>query len=197
MTLPSSRASLPPRTQRTRPVTNNGRTFPNIALLLYVPLSPRLIFVYLYLVLSHVCAAATSILQQFRLVQHPLHPSLTIMNPCPWDDNTRLHAYSNFQRLSNFHLQTCRTNADRYGRRRSSERRIENVAWEDSEQWVRNERGLAVGWAVWRRSYLNRNASATSSGLGPSESMEAQGRERAGSQSLTTRNGMEPAIKTW
>jgi len=31
-------------------------------------------------------------------------------------------------------------------------------------QWVKNERGLAVGWAVWRRSYLNRNASAAFSG---------------------------------
>jgi len=55
-------------------------------------------------------------------------------------------------------------------------------------QWVKNERGLAVGWAVWRRSYLNRNASAASSGLGPSESVQAQGGERARSQSLTTRN---------
>jgi len=45
-----------------------------------------------------------------------------------------------------------------------------------------------VGWAVWRGSYLNRNASAASSGLGQSKSVEAQGGERARSQSLTTRN---------
>ena len=37
---------------------------------------------------------------------------------------------------------------------------------------------------------MNRNASAASSGLGPSEPVEAQGEEHAGSQSLTTRNGM-------
>lgn len=48
-----------------------------------------------------------------------------------------------------------------------------------------------------RRSYLNRNASAASSGLGPSESVEVQGGERAGSQSLTTRNGMEQVTETW
>ena len=45
-----------------------------------------------------------------------------------------------------------------------------------------------MGWAVWRRSYLNRNASAASSRLGPSESVAAQGGECARSQSLMTRN---------
>jgi len=63
-------------------------------------------------------------------------------------------------------------------------------------QWIRNERGLTVGWVVWGQSYLNRNASVAFSGLGPSESVEAQGGECAGSQSLTTRNGMERAIET-
>jgi len=45
-----------------------------------------------------------------------------------------------------------------------------------------------VGWVVWRRSYLNRNASVAPSGLGPSESVEAQGGECARLQSLMTRN---------
>ena len=48
-----------------------------------------------------------------------------------------------------------------------------------------------MGWAVWRRSYLNRNAIAASSGLGRSEQWRRR-RGGEGSPSPTTRNGMEP-----
>ena len=95
MTLPSSRAPLPPGTQRTCPVANNGKAFPQ-----YCPASVRS-----FVTSSDVCLPISSSQsricsgdkqhQQFRLVQHPLHPSLTIMNPCLWDDNTRLHACPN------------------------------------------------------------------------------------------------------
>ena len=57
-------------------------------------------------------------------------------------------------------------------------------------------RGLAMEWVVWRRFYLNKNTSAASNGLGPLESLEAQGEKYAGLPSLTTRNDMERAIET-
>jgi len=64
-------------------------------------------------------------------------PFLYNHDPYLWDDNTRLHAYSNFQPLFIFHLQICRTNGDRYGRRRSEDRQTGNIAWEDSGLEIR------------------------------------------------------------
>ena len=158
-----------------------AKLFSNIALLPYVPLSPHLMFVYRYLVLSHVYAAATSAPSAVQTCSTFFAPFPYNHDPCLWDENTQLHAYSNPQCLSIFHLQTCRTTADRYGRTSNWERYLEG-------QWIRNERGLAVGWVVWRRSYLSRNANAASSGPGPSESVESQvenaGGERVGSQSF-------------
>ena len=121
-------------------------------------------FVYRYLVLSHVYAAATSAPSAVQTCSTLSAPFPYNHDPCLWDENTQLHAYSNPQCLSIFHLQTCRTTADRYGRTSNWERYLEG-------QWIRNERGLAVGWVVWRRSYLSRNANAASSGPGPSESV--------------------------
>jgi hypothetical protein len=53
---------------------------------------------------------------------------------------------------------------------------------------------LAMEWAVRRWYYRSRNASATSRGF---RSRWRKGGEGAGSPSLTTRNGMGPAIETW
>ena len=57
-------------------------------------------------------------------------------------------------------------------------RREKGSNWEHclGGQWVRNERGLAVRWAVWRRSYLNRNTSVAFTGLGPSQVSGGAGR---------------------
>jgi hypothetical protein len=128
VTLPSSRAPLPTPTQRTRPVTNNGKAFPQ-----YCPASVRS-----FVTSSDVCLLISSGM------------------PTGMDDDVPPNV---------------------------------NVAWEDSGLEMR---GFAVGW-----SYLNRNASGASSGLRPSESVEVPGGERAGSHSLTTRNGMERVIRTW
>jgi hypothetical protein len=167
VTLPSSRAPLPARTQRTRSVTNNGKAFPQ-----YCPASVRS-----FVTSSDICfpisrcrAAVTSIPSVVQICSTSSPPFAYIHHPCLWDDNTPLHAYSNPQCLSIFHLGTCRpVRRTTFGGTSNWERCL-------GGQWVRNERALAVEWAVCRWSYQNRIASAASSGLGPSESVEAQGR---------------------
>jgi len=105
---------------------------PNIALLPYVPFSPRL---YVCLPISRpqsrTCSGDKHTISSPDMFNILCTVSLQ-SRPVPMGYNTRLHAYSNSQCLSIFHLQTCRTNGDRYGRRRSEERRTGNVSWEDS-----------------------------------------------------------------
>jgi hypothetical protein len=52
-------------------------------------------FVYLYLVFSHVRAAATSIPSAVQTCQRPLHPFLTITTRACGMTTQRLYAYSN------------------------------------------------------------------------------------------------------
>jgi len=94
------------------------------------------------------------------------------------DDITRLHAYSNHQLCLFFtskHPARIPTGTDTNVQREKKSKRCPRA------QRIWDEKGyyLTVGWAVWRRSYLNRNAIAASSGLGLSESVEtAQGWRR-------------------
>ena len=95
----------------------------------------------------------------------------------PFVDNTLLHAYSD-RHLCLFFTSKPYMNPDRCGRQRSEGQRVKRCL---RAQRIWDEKGycLAVGWAVWRRSYLNQNAIAASSGLGLSKSVEtAQGRRR-------------------
>ena len=172
MTSSSARAPLPTRTQRTRPVTNNGKAFPQ-----YRPASVRS-----SVTSSDICSPISSSQSRTHGDKHTISSSDTTYSApfpynydsCLWDDNTRLYAYLNLQCLSIFHLQTCRTNANRYGRRRSFERRTENIVWDSGLecqgglQWAGTV-GVSGG-AGWRTP-------------GIAES--------------TTRNGMERAIETW
>ena len=87
----------------------------------------------------------------------------------------RLHAYSNHPLCLFFtskHPARIPTGTDNSIQRERKAKRCLKAQriWEEKGYY------LAVGWAVWRRSYLNRNAIAASSGPGLSESVEtAQG----------------------
>jgi hypothetical protein len=146
-----------------------------------------------YLDLSHLRAAATSVPSAVQTCSTSSAPFPYNDDPCLWDDNTTARLFESSMSLyfssPNMPHECPPVRTMTFGRTSNWERCL-------GGQWIRNERGLAMGWAVWRWSYLNRNASAASSGLGPSESVEAQDGERAGSQSLTTRNGMQRAIET-
>ena len=89
MTLPSC-IPLPARTQRTRPVRNNGKNFPLVlnCPTPYVPLSPRLMFIYLYLVLSHVRTAVTGIPSALQTCSPSSAPFPYNHDPCLSEDNT-------------------------------------------------------------------------------------------------------------
>jgi hypothetical protein len=101
------------------------------------PLSPCLMFVYLYLVLSRVPAAVTSIPSGVQTnLQHPRRLMFVYFSPPTMPTSIDVDIWR--------------------------ESRIEHCS---GRQRVRDERVLAVGWAVWRRSYLNRNPKAASSGL--------------------------------
>jgi len=191
VTLSSSRAPLPGRIRRTRPVTNNGKAFPQYCSA----------FVHSFFTSSQVCLlisgsqsrpCSDAYHQQFKRVQHPTLSLQPRPVPVGWQHTTA--------RLFEFpmSLYFSPPNMPHKWRPVWTTTFLRTSDWERflGGQWIRNERGLTVGWVVWGQSYLNRNASVAFSGLGPSESVEAQGGERSGSQSLTTRNGMERAIET-
>jgi len=138
VTLPSSRAPLPARTQRIRSVTNNGKAFPQ-----HCPASVRP-----FVTSSDVCLPISSSQSRTCKTKHTTSSSdmffiiytlsFTITT-CACRMTTHDCTLIRIPDVSIFCVQKCRTNADRYGRRCSSKRRTGNVAWEDSGLKMRGD----------------------------------------------------------
>jgi len=154
-----------------------ARLFCTLALLLYVFSFVTLSDIHSFISSPRSCARSVG---KWTISSPDKRPKRSALSPHPptiayW---MTIRAYSNHHLCLFFtskHPARIPTGTDTNVQRERKSKRCLRA------QRIWDEKGycLAVGWAVWRRSYLNRNAIAASSGLGLSESVEtAQGWRR-------------------